>query len=123
MQTLGHVQVIAIPLINLTPKKGKDIKELGPPRAFLSSVGPYIGDDRDSFDEENVVSAEVEEGRPGGTFYVYELANPYAKYAAHSVAALSIRGDVAFLVEASATEAQWRSSEPVLRSVVNSFTV
>jgi len=67
-------------------------------------------------DTEDVTNIQVKDG-----YYVYEVFAPYAKDGAHSIAAFTVKKDLAYLFVVAANEKQWAKSEEKLRHMVDSF--
>jgi hypothetical protein len=56
-------------------------------------------------------------------FFYYEIYAPYAlpPYGARSYTAVTARGDLVFVVFATATEKQWAKSQTKLKAIVDSY--
>lgn len=115
----GKVSIILAPLVRLTNRKGVRIEDIGDPRGIITSLGPFITGTY--LDEEDVISAAAEKRDDGLTYYTYELFAPYGTNGPHSVAACSVKGDLALLMSVSANEKQWARSEAKLRKMVTTF--
>ncbi|GIL59903.1 hypothetical protein Vafri_14569 [Volvox africanus] len=114
----GRVELIVSPLQKLTSKKNVKVEDLGTPDQLLERVGNYI---TGTYLDEDALVASNSRTQDGLTYYLYELNAPYAKTGAHSYTACTVKGDLAFLFVASATEKQWAKLEGNLRKVVESF--
>ncbi|CAM6091194.1 unnamed protein product [Calypogeia fissa] len=116
----GAIQVVAAPMVRLTNKPNATIEEIGTPETILAALGPFVTGN--SFDPEEVLGTSVQR-RGDQTYYRYELETPYAKTGAHNLATATAKGSVVMLLVVSASDAQWSSSENLLRSIVDSFEV
>lgn len=116
----GAIQVVAAPMVRLTNKPNATIEEIGTPEKILAALGPFVTGN--SFDPEEVMGTSVQR-RGDQTYYTYELETPYAKTGAHNLATATAKGNAVMLFVVSASDAQWSSSEKLLRSIVNSFEV
>ncbi|EFJ53320.1 hypothetical protein VOLCADRAFT_102920 [Volvox carteri f. nagariensis] len=114
----GRVELIVSPLQKLTPRKNVKVEDLGTPDQLLERVGNYI---TGTYLDEDALVATGSRTQDGLTYYFYELNAPYAKTGAHSYTACTVKGDLAFLFVASASEKQWGKLESRLRQVVESF--
>ncbi|GIL88259.1 hypothetical protein Vretimale_14136 [Volvox reticuliferus] len=114
----GRVELIVSPLQKLTSKKNVKVEDLGTPDQLLERVGNYI---TGTYLDEDALVASNSRSQDGLTYYLYELNAPYAKAGARSYTACTVKGDLAFLFVASATEKQWGKLESSLRRVVESF--
>lgn len=116
----GKAKLVVSPLYRLISKSNATLKDLGPPEQVVESIGAFItGNYLDSV--EDVVAASTQQLSDGRTYYMYELLAPYAKDGAHLLAALGIKGDLAYLWVVSASEKQWAKSEGTLRHMVTAF--
>ncbi|KXZ44862.1 hypothetical protein GPECTOR_61g815 [Gonium pectorale] len=114
----GRVELIVAPLQKLTPRKNIKVEDLGTPEQLLQRVGNYI---TGTYLDEDALVGSSSKVQDGLTYYFYELDAPYAKVAAHSYTACTVKGDLAFLFVASTSEKQWGKLEGRLRKVVGSF--
>ncbi|GFR51004.1 hypothetical protein Agub_g13330 [Astrephomene gubernaculifera] len=114
----GRVELIVSPLQKLTPRKNVKVEDLGTPEQLLERIGNYI---TGSYLDEDALVACSSTARNGLTYYYYELNAPYSKIGARSYTACTVKGDLAYLFIASATEKQWGRQEERLRKVVESF--
>ena len=107
------------PLVRLTFKKGARIEEIGDPAGLITSLGPYITGTY--LDEEDVVSAAAAPRDDGLVYYSYEIYAPYGTNGPHTLSVATVKGDLAVLLVASATEKQWGKSAETLRTMVETF--
>lgn len=116
--TGGRVELIVSPLQKLTPRKNVKVEDLGTPDQVLQRIGNYI---TGTYLDDDALVAATTRTQDGLTYYFYELFSPYAKTGAHSYTACTVKGDLAFLFVASASEKAWAKQEKTLREVVESF--
>lgn len=114
----GSAQVFASPMVRLTNKPNAKIEEIGSPEKLISALGPFVTGN--SYDPDEVVETHVEK-RGDQTYYVYGLDTPYARTGTHNLAAATAKGNVVLLFVVSANDAQWSTSQEVLKTVLESF--
>eukprot|EP00195_Chlamydomonas_chlamydogama_P007954 CAMPEP_0202897580 /NCGR_PEP_ID=MMETSP1392-20130828/6303_1 /ASSEMBLY_ACC=CAM_ASM_000868 /TAXON_ID=225041 /ORGANISM="Chlamydomonas chlamydogama, Strain SAG 11-48b" /LENGTH=281 /DNA_ID=CAMNT_0049583263 /DNA_START=99 /DNA_END=944 /DNA_ORIENTATION=- len=113
---LGRIELLVSPLVKLTNRVDVGLKDLGSPEALLPRIGTYITGTY--FDEEDVVSSSVREV-DGLAYYYYELYAPGAN--GHSLTALTVKGECAYLFIASGSDKVWGRGQSQLRTAVDSF--
>ncbi|KAG2492356.1 hypothetical protein HYH03_009304 [Edaphochlamys debaryana] len=116
--TGGRVELIVSPLQKLTPRRKVKVEDLGTPEQVLERVGNYI---TGSYLDEDALIAAASKQLDGQTYYFYELNAPYSKIGARSYTSLTVKGDLAYLFIATASEKNWSKMEPMLKTVVESF--
>lgn len=116
----GTLLVVASPLVRLTNKPTATIEQIGEPEQIIAALGPFVTGD--SYDPEELVEVSV---RKDGdqTYYDYVLETPYARSGQHNLASATAKESTVLLLVVSATDAQWASSEDLLRQLVKSFSV
>lgn len=116
----GSATLIVSPLYRLVSKSKATLKDLGPPEQVVEQIGPFItGNYLDS--TEDVTSITTEEFADGRTYFVYEIAAPYAKVGTHQLAAFTTKGELAYLWVLAGNDKQWAKAESKLRHIFKSF--
>jgi hypothetical protein len=110
----GQCTLIVSQLSRLISKSNATLKDLGTPESVVERIGNFITGNY--LDTEDVTNIQVKDG-----YYVYEVFAPYAKDGAHSIAAFTVKKDLAYLFVVAANEKQWAKSEEKLRHMVDSF--
>ena len=115
----GSASLVVSPLYRLVSKAKATLKDLGPPQQIIEQIGDFITGNY--LDIDDVTSTTVEDFADGRTYYVYEIAAPYAKVGTHQLAAFTVKGEQAYLWIIAANDKQWAKSESKLRHVFKSF--
>lgn len=58
----------------------------------------------------------------GWQYYNYRLETPFARTGTHNLATATAKGNVVLLFVVSANDAQWASSQRLLKTILESFT-
>lgn len=115
----GKLQLVVSPLVKLTNRPDMPIQDIGTPESILPRIGGYITGTY--MEEEDLVATSTKVQDDGLTYYYYELYAPAAN--GHSLTAVTTKGEGCYLFVCSASDKAWKSSEPKLRQMVESFRV
>ncbi|KAF5827546.1 psbP domain-containing protein 6, chloroplastic [Dunaliella salina] len=116
---VGQIQLLAIPILKLTNIKDPKIRDVGSPENLLQRVGSYMTGAY--FDEDSVVAVNTKTKADGIEYYEYELNQIDAQTGPHTIAQVTSKGEVLYMLLGIANEKQWNKGQDTMHKVMDSF--